>query len=62
MKEEGEREKRKKNEGSELSLPRRLLFIADTERAGARLRNRKSDRGWSLLTKYTAAGSVQSQC
>lgn len=47
------------NEGSELSPPLRLLFNTATERGEiARLSKRKSDRGWSLVTKYEAAASV----
>lgn len=59
----GERKKRKKNEGSELSPPLRLLFNTATERGRerARLSKRKSDRGWSPLTKYKAVASEQSQ-
>lgn len=57
-----EERKGKMNEGSELSPPLRLLFNTATERGEiARLSKRKSDRGWSLLTKYEAAASVQSQ-
>lgn len=56
------RERRgKKNEGSELSRPPRLLFSAATERERARLSKRKSDRGWPPLTKYKAVASEQSQ-
>lgn len=57
-----EERKGKMNEGSELSPPLRLLFNTATERGEiARLSKRKSDRGWSLVTKYEAAASVQSQ-
>ncbi len=59
----GGRNKGKKNEGSELSPPLRLLFNTATERGRerARLSKRKSDRGWSPLTKYKAVASEQSQ-
>lgn len=62
-KRERKEKKKKKNEGSELSPPLRLLFNTATARGRerARLSKRKSDTGWSPLTKYKAVASEQTQ-